>query len=526
MARFRPTLFIILTFSLVAAAFYPLYQDALPKAHATTLQLSLTANVNGWNYSQPSGPNPTITVLETDMVNISFTASDSQQHQFYVDVARTATACDYGDVCTGIFNSTSPTQRRWGPGIVPVGTYHYYDSLHQATTNGTLIVQPGPYPATARLNLVASTSGWNSTQPSGRNPTITIRWVQNVRINYTSLDPPGVYHQLYIDIDKNGVPDCAGQDYCGPRYDSSTVTLSYWGGSWNALPPGTYHYYDTYYPSVSNGTFIILAPTPDYYVSASPSTLTIPQGRSQTSTITVTSLNNFTGTVSLTANPTGVTAVLTPASVSPPKNGIAASTLNVTAPPSLSPGNYQVGITASNGTTQRSATVNVQVVAPDFTLTTNINTISIIQGSSSTATITIWSQNGFSGRVSLKDQTTPSGPTVSQNPPAVNMASGGTQTSNLTISTSPTTPTGTYTITVTGNSTGTNGSLTHSLTITLNVTSPPPPSSPSNPLLSTFLFEVLAAILLAISLAIVVARHRSNSRKSQTSTPPMAQTSR
>src|SRR6266566_4101378 len=223
--------------------------------------------------------------------------------------------CAFRDLCSGVFNSTSPTTRGWSAGIIPVGTYHYYDSYNQATTNGTLIVQPGPYPATARINLVASTNGWNVSQPSGPNPTITIRWVQNVFINFSSVDPPAVYHQFYIDIDKNGVPDCTGQDYCGLRYDSTQVTESYWGGSWSALPPGTYHYYDINYPSVSNGTFIIL--------------------------------------------------------VSPPKNGIITSTLNVTAPASLSPGSYQVGITASNGTTQRSTTVNVQVIAPDFIITAN-----------------------------------------------------------------------------------------------------------------------------------------------------------
>jgi hypothetical protein len=506
---------------MVAVALYPVYQGALPEAHAASVNLSLVANINGWNYTQPSGKNPTITVLETESVFISFTASDTQQHQFYIDVDSNGLPdCLTRDLCSGVFNSTSPTVRGWAPGVIRVGVYHYYDSLHQASTNGTLIVQPGPYPATARINLVGSTTGWNVSQPSGANPTITIRWVQNVFINYTSVDSPGIYHQFYIDIDKNGVPDCSGQDYCGPRYDSTTIAESYWGGSWSALPPGTYHYYDINYPSVSNGTFIILAPTPDYYVSATPSSLTIQPGGSQTSNIAVTSLNNYTGTVSLTANPSGVTATLNPTSVSPPKNGIATTTLNVTAPASLSPGTYQVGITATNGTTQRSTAVNVQVTAPDFGITTNTNNLNIIQGSSSTATITITSQNGFQGRVSLKTQTTPTGPTATTNPPTINIASGGSQTSNLTISTTPTTPTGTYTITITGNTTGTNGPLTHSLTITLNVTSPTTTNPGNPPLLSTFLFEILAAAILAVSLLIVLAKRRMTRQQSQTPQPP------
>jgi hypothetical protein len=517
----RRTLFTILTVLLIAVASYPLYQSGLPEAHATSVNLSLIANFNGWNYSQPTGKNPTITVLETDNVYISLSASDTQQHQFYVDVDRNGVNdCPFRDLCSGVFNSTSPTTRGWSSGIVPVGTYHYYDSYNQATTNGTLIVQPGPYPATARINLVASTNGWNVSQPSGPNPTITIRWVQNVFINFSSVDPPAVYHQFYIDIDKNGVPDCTGQDYCGLRYDSTQVTESYWGGSWSALPPGTYHYYDINYPSVSNGTFIILAPTPDYYVSATPSSLTIQPGTSQTSNIAVASLNNYTGTISLTANPSGVTATLSPTRVSPPKNGIITSTLNVTAPASLSPGSYQVGITASNGTTQRSTTVNVQVIAPDFIITANTNTLNIIQGSSSTATITITSQNGLSGMVSLQDQITPNGPSASQNPPTVSIASGGSQASTLRISTTPTTPIGTYTISVTGNATSTNGPLAHSITITLRV-NPQAATSPGSPLISTFLFEVIAILILAVSLGIVLAKHRSNRQKTEKSTDAM-----
>jgi hypothetical protein len=520
LASLRPTLFTILTVLLIAVASYPLYQGGLPEAHATSVNLSLIANFNGWNYSRPTGKNPTITVLETDNVYISLSASDTQQHQFYVDMDRNGVnGCPFRDLCSGVFNSTSPTTRGWSSGVIPIGTYHYYDSYNQATTNGTLIIQPGPYPATAHISLIGSPNGWNYTQPSGLNPTITVYYAQNVNLKFNTTDPPSIQHRFYIDIDKNGVPDCSGQDYCDVPFNSTVIAGSYWGAGY--LPPGTYHYYDMYYPAVSNGTFIILVSAPpDYAISANPSSLTIMQGKSQTSLISVTSDNNFTGTISLAANPSGLTATLNPTSVSLPKNGVAASTLNLTAPASLSPGSYQVGITASNGTRQRSTTVNVQVIGPDFTITTNTNTLNIIQGSSSTATITITSQNGFAGMVSLQDQITPNGPLTSQNPPTVSIASSGSQTSTLRISTTPTTPTGSYTITTVGNTTSTNGPLTHSVTITLTV-NPSTPTSPGSPVISTFLFEVLAAFIVVISLVIVLGRHRSNRQKSEKSTDPM-----
>ena len=519
MARLRPTLFIILEFTILALASYPFYQGVLPKAHAARLNLSLIANVNGWNYTQPSGKNPTITVHDTDDVNILLTTADTQNHRFYIDKDRNGLPdCNFQDYCSWIFNSTYPLTYGWVSGILPRGTYNYYDSYNQATTNGTLIVQAGPYPVNADVFLTATTQGWNYSKPSGTNPTITVYDGQNVVIHLNTTDPPGTQHMFYVDFDRNGVPDCSTQDMCSGVFDS---TVNWIGVSWigGSVADGIYHYYDSYYPTVSNGTFIVRAytPTPDYSVSASPSYLTIQQGTSQTSTLTVSSQNNYTGTISLVANPTGVTATLKPTSVSVPKNGIATSTLNVTAPSSLSPGNYQVMITATNGTTQRSSPVNVQVTAPDFSLTTNTNALNITQGSSSATTITITSRDGFSGKVSLTDQITPSGPTTSQNPPTVNLVAGGRQISNLTISTIPTTPAGSYTITVTGNSTSTNGPLTHSITLTVNV-NPLPVSLPTNNAwASTFLFEVLAGIIGAVSTAVILAKHRSNRKRSETS---------
>src|SRR5207245_4080511 len=53
---------------------------------------------------------------------------------------------------------------------------------------------------------------------------------------------------------------------------------------------------------------ILTAPQPSFMLSASPSSLSIPQGASGTSTISVTPQNGFTGSVSLSASglPSGV----------------------------------------------------------------------------------------------------------------------------------------------------------------------------------------------------------------------------
>src|SRR5712671_59116 len=73
--------------------------------------------------------------------------------------------------------------------------------------------------------------------------------------------------------------------------------------------------------------------TPDYTIAASPSSLTINQGSSGTSTIAISSLNGFNSATTLSASglPTGVTATFSTNPVTPPANGSATSTLTLTA---------------------------------------------------------------------------------------------------------------------------------------------------------------------------------------------------
>src|ERR1700680_81270 len=72
--------------------------------------------------------------------------------------------------------------------------------------------------------------------------------------------------------------------------------------------------------------------TPDFTIGASPSSLTIAQGSSGTSTITITSLNSFNSATTLSASglPSGVTAAFSTNPGTPPANRSATSTLKLT----------------------------------------------------------------------------------------------------------------------------------------------------------------------------------------------------
>jgi hypothetical protein len=198
--------------------------------------------------------------------------------------------------------------------------------------------------------------------------------------------------------------------------------------------------------------------TPDFSLTASPNSVTITQGSSGTSTITVVPVNGFSGSVTLSTSalPSGVTAGFSPDPTT------STSTLTFTASGTATTGTVIVTITGVSGslthTTSVSLTVN-STGTPDFSLTASPSSVTITQGSSGTSTITVVPVNGFSGSVTLSTSALPSGVTAGFSPDPT------TSTSTLTFTASGTATTGTVTVTITGVS----GSLTHTTSVSLTV---------------------------------------------------------
>ena len=101
--------------------------------------------------------------------------------------------------------------------------------------------------------------------------------------------------------------------------------------------------------------------------------------------------------------------------------------------------------------------------SPDFAVTADPGTQSTTAGYPASYTSTVVSLNGFSGTVALSASGLPAGAAASFSPASVN-AFGD---SALTISTSTSTPAGTYTVAITGTSNG----VQHSTSVTFTVTS-------------------------------------------------------
>src|SRR5205807_4977790 len=111
-----------------------------------------------------------------------------------------------------------------------------------------------------------------------------------------------------------------------------------------------------------------------------------------------------------------------------------------------------------------SATIELLVLEPDFSLTASPNSVSFVVNNSATSTIALHSIGGFSGNVSLNATSSPAGLSTSCSPTIL----VGSQSSICTVDS---TTISSYTVTFTG----TSGNLSHSVSIDVTVTPKPQP---------------------------------------------------
>jgi hypothetical protein len=212
---------------------------------------------------------------------------------------------------------------------------------------------------------------------------------------------------------------------------------------------------------------------PDFSVSLSPSSLTLSPGSVATFTIRLSSAYGFAGSVNLNATPptaTSMTAASNPNSVSL-LTGTASSTLTVLVPSTTPTGTFTMNLTGYSGKISHLVQAFLLIVSPppqDFTIVANATSMTLSQGSSATASLTISSVSGFSGIVNLTATVSPmigNGPTAALNPSKVTLTSGGNANSLLSVTTSGSTPRRGYTIFVLA----TSGTFSHSLSFSLTV---------------------------------------------------------
>ena len=234
------------------------------------------------------------------------------------------------------------------------------------------------------------------------------------------------------------------------------------GQQGNYVANGTTYTLQLLFSNAANNCVLPPPPsTPNFSLSASPSSLSVQQGNSGSSTITVTDSGGFTGSVTLSASglPSGVTASF---GTNPTTS---TSSVTFTASATAATGTATVTITGTSGSLTNTTTISLTITAagatPDFTVADSPASITVTRGTTGHTTVTIGAVNGFTGTVNLSVSGQGSRVTPTFSPTSVT----GSGTSTLSVRVSSRATRGTRTLTITG----TSGSLSHSTTLTLTI---------------------------------------------------------
>lgn len=216
---------------------------------------------------------------------------------------------------------------------------------------------------------------------------------------------------------------------------------------------------------------------PDFTVASKYPLVTVFPGYSNTSQITLTSVQGFTGIVNLTApSPSNnITTVLDPTQVTVPPNGQADVILNITAFSDATPSVYpSFKLTGVSGKFSRSTDIIITVQAKrDFVIDANPGELFTHSESSNSTTVIVKSENGFSGTVNLVVDHPP-GAKASLSRSSLTIPRDGQVHAILNITTQSSTVRfrDFFNVTGTFGSTSTSLSLSHTLQV---VAEPPPP---------------------------------------------------
>jgi hypothetical protein len=308
-----------------------------------------------------------------------------------------------------------------------------------ASTTIALTVNPAP-----TFTLGASPASLSIVQGASGKSTITVTG-QNGFTGSVSLDASGLPSGVTASFTTN------------PTAGSSVLTLM--ASNSAAVGSATITIKGTSGSLTGTTTLALTIPAPSFTLSDSPGTLTVVQGKSGTSTVTVNDVNGFAGKVTLAASglPSGVTAAF----ATNPTTG--SSVLTLTESNSAAVGSATITIKGTSGSLTATTTLALTIPAPTFTLSASPASLTVAQGASGKFTITVTRQNGFTGSVTLAASGLPSGVTAAF---ATNPATGS---SVLTLTASSAAAPGAATVTIKG----TSGSLTASTTIALTISCTP-----------------------------------------------------
>ena len=185
-------------------------------------------------------------------------------------------------------------------------------------------------------------------------------------------------------------------------------------------------------------------PEPAISVALGSTTLAVTQGQEDSVAVTVSRAGGYAGAVALSLEgaPNGVTGTFEPASV---PGGSTASMLRLSASDQIEPGTYNLTVRASGtGVSEQTAALAVTVrEAEGFAVSVEPTSLSVMQGASESATVTLTRYGDFAGAVSLDVGGAPTGLEVEVEPATVTGTS-----STLTVTAAAELAAGSYPLTV------------------------------------------------------------------------------
>jgi kumamolisin len=429
----------------------------------------------GWTPADPSTLNPYFQKMSAQGQNFFAASGDSStwssrneawpaDNAYVVSVGGT-------DLITASAGGTWKSETAWvdsgggiSPDAIPIPSWQQISGVINSSNKGSTTLRNGP-DVSANANFtfyVCADQTTCTANDYGGTSFATPMWA-----GYIAL----VNQQLAA----NGDPTIG---FINPTIYAQNVTSSY-GTDFHDITSGTSGSYSavTGYDLVTgwgspNGVGLINAltggssPTPNFSISASPSSVSVVQGSNGSSTITTAVSGGFDAAIALTASgqPTGVTVTFNPTSIAAPGSGSSAMSMAVAS--TTATGTYTITVAGTGGGITQKTTVALTVTAAagaDFSISASPTAISVVRGESGSSTITTAALNGFDSAVTLSASGEGSQQKVTFSPNPIAAPGSGSSTMTVTVGTRASV--GAHTITITG----TGGGKTHTATVTLTV---------------------------------------------------------
>ena len=298
---------------------------------------------------------------------------------------------------------------------------------------------------------------------------LAVVW-KDVNVVYTHQFANGTYENIVVTEDPhltqilgvNTQRNVPSQGHVAPVTTLATTTASL---SPSTSPASPFRLASPAVRGASPALITQSSPTsPDFSLSSSAPSLTVVAGNSANALMTLTSVNGFVGSIALEYS-------VTPANTqNPPSVGLSVNSITllssasgtsnlsvVTTPfPNTNTGTYNVNVTAVSGTLVHSVFVTVNIQASIQLTVGAPSPSSFIAGGSATSSISVTSV-GVTGSVSFSALVSPqvsNTPTTNFSPGSVSITPGSQAGSTLSITTTSSTQSNTYTVTVYANGPG------------------------------------------------------------------------